>query len=589
MSAQAQYFKKPSDAAIASGVLDREAENADEKASHHSEYESESDNVSEDALPGVQKAEALTLVWGKKAIYFTYAWIWVCFFILAFQSSIGLNVLYLAYSDFASASQISTASILASIIGGVLQLPIAKILNIWGRAEGFLFFVGVFILGIIIIASSNGPNAYAAGYVLYWIGYDAIYLILDVFIADTSGLRNRAFSFAFASTPFICTAFTGPLAAESFLGITSWRWAYGAFAIISPVVFCPLAFVFKYYELKAYKMGVLRKEPSGRTALQSIVHYIHEFDVIGAFILAAAFVLTLLPFSLESYGRAQYKSATFIAMIVIGVLLFPVFAAWEAYGARVQFIRWEILNDRTVLGACSLAAILYFSFYCWDLYYYYFVIVVYNLSISMTGYMTQIYNVGSCFWGVVFGVWVRYIKTFKYTCLCFGLPLMMLGAGLMVHFRGQERNIGYIVMCQIFIAFAGGTLVIGEDMAVMCAAGDKEGIPLVLSLISLSSKVGGAIGYAVAAAIYTNTFPSTLYDKLPESAKADYATIYAGGYVTQMTYPVGSEIRNAIDYAWGKSQRNGSIAATCILVLAIPAIAVWRNYRVDKKTKGNLF
>lgn len=197
---------------------------------------------------------------------------------LAFQSSIGNNVIYYAYSDFAAASQVSTAGILANIIGGVIKLPIAKTLNIWGRAEGFLIFVGVYLLGIIIIASCNGPQGYAAGYVLYWVGYDAIYLILDVFMADTSGLKNRAFSFGFASTPFIATAFVGPLAATSFLEHTTWRWAYGAFAIIMPFVFVPLALVFKFYQKKAEKMGLLQKRVSGRTTVQSIVHYIHEFD-----------------------------------------------------------------------------------------------------------------------------------------------------------------------------------------------------------------------------------------------------------------------------------------------------------------------
>jgi hypothetical protein len=72
-------------------------------------------------------------------------------------------------------------------ISGVLKLPIAKTLNIWGRAEGFFVFVCVYILGMIILASSNGPKSYAAGYVIYWIGYYAIYLIMDIFVADTSG------------------------------------------------------------------------------------------------------------------------------------------------------------------------------------------------------------------------------------------------------------------------------------------------------------------------------------------------------------------------------------------------------------------
>jgi MFS family permease len=197
---------------------------------------------------------------------------------LALHSSIGSNVLYYAYSNFQDASQVSTASILASIIGGVLKLPIGKILTLWGRAEGLVIFTAVYILGIIILAACDGPNSYAAGYVLYWVGYDAIYIILDIFIADTSGMRNRAFAFAFASTPFICTSFTGPLAATNFLKTSGWRWAYGSFAIIMPFVFLPLAAVFKYYEKKARSMGVLQRRVSGRTTVQSIVHYLHEFD-----------------------------------------------------------------------------------------------------------------------------------------------------------------------------------------------------------------------------------------------------------------------------------------------------------------------
>ncbi|KAI7341988.1 hypothetical protein KC336_g23285, partial [Hortaea werneckii] len=170
------------------------------------------------------------------AVYCTYAWIWVGFFTLALQSAIMTSATAAAYSDFATAPAYTTASILANIIGGVIRLPIAKALNLWGRAEAFLCMVGVYVLGLIILASCNGVNAYAAGYVLYWIGYDTVYIIMDVFIADTSGLRKRAFTFAFAATPFICTAFTGGPAAQSFLDMTTWRWAIGAFCIIQPVV-----------------------------------------------------------------------------------------------------------------------------------------------------------------------------------------------------------------------------------------------------------------------------------------------------------------------------------------------------------------
>ncbi|KAJ5893195.1 hypothetical protein N7504_009886 [Penicillium tannophilum] len=544
--------------------------------------ESNADEVTKEAQMGVQKAEAAALMWSKKAVYMIYAWIWICYFMLSLHEYIGSNVLYYAYSKFDSAPQVTTAFILANIIGGVLKLPIGKLLGLWGRAEGLMVFLVVYLVGMILLASCEGPKSFAAGYVFYWVGFDAIYLILEIFIADTSGMRNRAFAFGFSTTPYICTAFTGPLAAASFLKTGGWRWAYGAFCLIQPVVFTPLIITFKYYENKARRAGILARQPSGRTIMQSIIHYVHEFDVIGALILMAAFILFLLPFSLATYGRTQYRDASFIAEVVVGFCLFFVFAAWEKWFARTHFIPYQLLRDRTVLGACFVAAILYFSFYCWDSYFYYFVMVVYNLDVKLTGYMTSIYTIGSCFWSPIFGLWIRGVKEFKYSCLFFAVPLMLLGAGLMIHFRGQDADIGYVIMCQIFIAFSGAMLVIGEQMAGMCAS-DRDNIPIILSMIGLFSSVGGAIGDAVAAAIYTNTFPQGLRKALPASAQSEWESIYLGGYSAQLAYAPGTEVRDAINFAWGYTQKYEAVAATCLVILLIPSILMWRHYRVDKK------
>lgn len=529
---------------------------------------------------------------------------------LALQSSISSIAQQTAYAKFQSAPAVSTANILSTIVGGVLKMPVAKTLNLWGRAEGLCASVAVYVLGIIILAACDGPSSYSAGYVIYWVGYDGIYLILQVFLADTSGLRNRAFAFAFANTPFICTAFTGSLAGQNFVNNTGgWRWAYGAFTIIMPFVFLPLAVVFKYYEKKAHKMGVFNPPKSGRTTVQSIMHYWHQFDgmsgifhletietnflfflVVGALLLMAGWILILLPFSLASYGRAEYKSATFICMFIFGFVTLLLFAAWEKFVARVHFINYELLKKPTVLGACTNSALLNFSFYCWDLYFLNFCTVVYDLSQGMAGYMLQIYNVGSCFWGVVVGLWMRFTKEFKWTSLCFGLPLLILGAGLMIKFRGDggTDDIGYLIMCQIFVAFGGGTLVIGNEMGVMAAA-DREGVPMMLSVLGLFSSLGGAIGQAVQAAIYNNVFVEALESRLPESEKSQAMKISLEGYLTQQEYPLGSTKRNAVNYAWGDSQKYGSIAATAVLALSIPCIAIWKNYRLDKKqNKGTV-
>lgn len=100
---------------------------------------------------------------------------------------------------------------------------------------------------------------------------------VDVITADTSSMRDRGLAFAFTSSPYIITAFAGPKAAENFYD-TNWRWAYGCWAIVLPVVAFPLFWVLFINQRKAKRNGLLVKEPSGRTWLQSIWHYTIEFD-----------------------------------------------------------------------------------------------------------------------------------------------------------------------------------------------------------------------------------------------------------------------------------------------------------------------
>jgi MFS family permease len=100
---------------------------------------------------------------------------------------------------------------------------------------------------------------------------------VDVITADTSTMRDRGLAFAFTSSPYIITAFAGPKAAEGFYA-NNWRWAFGCFAIVLPVVAAPLYFVLQMNQIRAKRSGLLVKKPSGRTWTQSMIHYAIEFD-----------------------------------------------------------------------------------------------------------------------------------------------------------------------------------------------------------------------------------------------------------------------------------------------------------------------
>lgn len=303
-------------------------------------------------------------------------------------------------------------------------------------------------------------------------------------------------------------------------------------------------------------------------------------------ILAAGLALFLLPFSLYTYQPQGWHSALVISMLVIGSLLIILFAIYEKLWAPKTFIPFPLLTDRTVLGACILAGVSFVSFFCWNSYFTSYLQVVTNLTITQASYVGNIYTVGSCFWSLVVGLLIRGTGRFKWLALYFGLPLNILGLGLMICFRQPGYGVGWQVMCQIFIAFAGGTVVITEQLAVMAAA-DHANVAVVLAIEAMFTSIGGAVGSTVSAAIWTSVFPAALARYLPESALPDLGTIYEG-LPAQLSYPVGSPERDAIALAYGDGQKWMLTAGTAVLVVGVVAAAMWRDIRVKdfKQTKG---
>lgn len=187
-------------------------------------------------------------------------------------------------------------------------------------------------------------------------------------------------------------------------------------------------------------------------------------------------------------------------MIVIGFCCLVAFALHERFTARKPFLPFALLFDRTIAGACLLCLTRWVSFYCWNSYFLPLLQVVWGISQAEAGYMGNIYNVGSCVFSIVVGIFVRWTGRFKWiTFVC--VPLQMLGTGLMIYFRQPGVDIGYVVMCQVFIAFSGGTLVICEQLAVMAVSGPEK-VASVLALLGLFQAIGGAIGQAISGAIW---------------------------------------------------------------------------------------
>nr|KMM66810.1 siderophore iron transporter mirB [Coccidioides posadasii RMSCC 3488] len=514
---------------------------------------------------GVKQAKAVAAAWTKTALVGAYVGIFLVFFVLSLQQQITGNLTAYVTSAFSKHTLLATTTVISSIISAAVRLPVAKIMDIWGRVEGYLLMVSCCTLGLVMMASCNSVEMYAAAQVFYWVGHNGMAYVLDIFLADTSSLKNRGWLFAFSTSPYIATTFAGPAAAHAFYRFSSWRWAFGTFSIVLPLASAPVAGIFFQSRRKAMELGYLAKKRSGRTLIQSVKHYFAEFDVIGMILLIAAFALILLPFSISTYQSANWKSPAVISMLVIGGCSLAAFVLWERFGARN--------GRRSVFGYRNRVS----QF-----------LVVHRQTIQNAGYIGNIYSIGTCVWSLATGAIIRATGRFKYLALA-AIPLQMMGVSLMIRFQKPGTDIGFIILCQVLIALSGGTMVICEQIAIMAAVSHGE-VAVALALLGLFSSVGSAIGQTIAGAIWTHTIPQYLQMYLPESAKWKAMEIY-DSLEEQLSYPMDSPERQAIMSAYEVGQRRMLIVGLCVLPLAMVWILMWRDIQLKnvKRAKGTVF
>ncbi|GME45200.1 Siderophore iron transporter [Neofusicoccum parvum] len=556
---------------------------------HEPVKDSVEDLITKDAQAGVQKVEAVTAVWSKWHLILAYLFIWLFYVVTSIQEvALGVFTPFVT-SAFSLHSLTAATSIMASIIAGLFKLPLSKVLDTWGRPQGLGLMLVIWIVGFIMMAACNGVTTYAAAQVFYSTGSQGVSYVLTIFVADTSTLKSRALMLSFATTPYIFTTWAAGPITDSVLGTNGmgWRWGIGMWAIVAPFVIGPLVFLFLWNQHKAEKMGLL--EPQGKIShitAKSVWKFCIDVDLLGIFILGAGMALFLLPFSLYSYQADGWRSPMIIAMIVVGAVLVGVFVLWERYWAPVTFIPFKLLADRTVFFGGMMFVFVFCQSSIWGSYFTSMLMVVWETSASQTTYISNIYRTGSCFFSIIISALIYRTGRFKPFALFFLVPLMMLGVGLMIHFRQPDQSLGYIIMTQIFVAFAGGPIVICGEMA-MLSPSDHQHVAVIMAVLDLFGSIGSAIGGTIAAAIWTGTFYKNLVKYTPEGT--DVASIY-GDITVQLSYESGSPTSNGIKRAYGDSQRIMCITSVCFLVGALTCVALWRNLNVKhiKQVRGNV-
>lgn len=331
-------------------------------SSRTNEDDTDDDNESQySAQAGVKRLEAIASTWSRWGLFSAYFGICLLAYATSLENQTTINLTIYATSAFKAHSLVATVLVIQNIVLSVVKPPMSKIADVFGRFEAFTLSVFIYSIGYVQQAASDNVKTYAAAQVFYSAGSTGLQILIQIFIADTSDLANRALCSTLPSLPFLINVWLGSPLADRLLKSLSWRWGYGIWAIVLPIAYLPLALSLYINQRKAAKRGLLPPSPfRGLTYWQTAKHLWFELDIFGLLLICAAFSLLLIPLTLAA--KNGWDNPSLLAMLLIGALCLTIFPFWEKNKklAPRAFFPFSLFRNRTVLAGVGIS-FFYFS------------------------------------------------------------------------------------------------------------------------------------------------------------------------------------------------------------------------------------
>ena len=468
----------------------------------------------------------------------------------------------------------------------------AKIANVFGRLEAFTISIFIYVAGYIQMAGSNNVKTFASAQIFYSAGSTGLQILIQIFVADTSDLLNRALFSSLPDIPFLITVWAGPPLANSLLSQTTWRWGYGTWTIVLPVAFLPLALSLFLNMRKAARLNLLPAYPwKGRTILDGSKNLWYELDIMGLLLLSAAISLILIPLTLAATAKSHWHNASILAMVIVGCLSLLIFPICESSHklAPHPFLSLRLLTNRNVLTGCAIG-FLYFAVFYTSIYPYFssYLQVVQGDSVTAAGHITQTFTFTSTVSAICISIVIKYTRHYKYY-ITTGACIYLLGVGLMIRYRSESSTTSQIVGTQIAMGIGGGMISIPTQLGVQAAVSHSD-VAAATAIFLTIVEIGGAVGSAISGGVWTANLQAKLTKYLPPSTQAD-ATLIFGNLTLAKSYMGGTPERVAIDRSYQETMDILLVVAACLAAPLIPLSLVMRNYRldaIDQKVKGKV-
>ncbi|KAI8140793.1 major facilitator superfamily domain-containing protein [Fennellomyces sp. T-0311] len=577
------HNEKSGDHALVVGKIDPTKETASDIDVHDK-------NLSE----GVAKVEAAQAVWGKRGYIFMLGGIWMSMYAYSLDGSTTFNYLQYATSSFSQHSMLGTVSTAGAIIISIGKPFMAKLADYIGRGETICLTVVFYLIGYILYASSQGLNQYAAGNIIYSLGYTGLNIVNTIVLYDSTTLRYRAFAAGMINVPWIINAFAGSAIAGRILDSSGWRWGYGMFAILLPACLVPIVGSLLWGQWKARKLGILQILPDPekdfiKHPFKATKRFVKEVDIPGLILVGAALALILLPLQLAPKYDGGWQNPSYIAMLVVGCVLVPVFCVWELWLAE-RFGFLPICPIRFFKNGNIAAAVLinffdFVSFYLQYLFQYSFILVAKDWTATEMSLFGNIQTVALCLFGLISGTILIWWKRPKWLMVA-GLLIRLLGVGIMINARGALGGTAELVWCQLLQGWGGGfaSTISGMMASAMVPHTDMA---VVVALVNLFAEIGNGIGTSIATAVWNAQMPGELAAHMPTN-NATLVNDFFNSATLIASYPLDDPLRQGAIIAYGNVMRKLCIGATVVAVVP-PIIAYFMLTDIELDNTQNKF
>lgn len=448
---------------------------------------------------------------------------------------------YITYasSSFDQLSKVGTVTTAAGIVLAIVKPPVAKISDVLGRAEAYIFTITCYVLGYILCASSTTFNTYAGGYVFYSIGQGGTAMLDSVMVSDLSNMRWRGFSYNIIYLPFLVSPWVGASIVNSVVDGIGWRWGIGMFAILMPFTASFIIITLLVFQRRARKSGIVYAEKLG------VYNFFSRIDLGGVFLLGGGFAMLLIPITLAATTTSRWKTPWIDALMALGAVALIALYPYERYIAKHPVVPVRYFTNASIVVSVALGILDNMGFGVTHTYLYAWSLVSHNYSARDGIYLAYTNGVIQSLTGMAVGLVMYKTRSYKWILVA-GATIRFIGYGVMIRLRNNNSSMAELFVVQVIQGLGSGvieTIIIVASQIVVPHAELAQ----VTALISLSAYLGDGIGSAIAGGIYTDKLRERLAFRLDTNNQTEIDTLFNS--ITGTLPPWGSSERTAVDEA----------------------------------------